>query len=419
MPYTFLLPTTSDISYSKIFHSTTHPSLPSSATTHRLVLRNVLKKHKRLPGHSQSSDLANIVSALEAYIPYLFALDTGLSGKEVNREEIDIALVAEVEVEWRTSLAATIPGREARRVKGKGLDYEICFTLTTLAYVSTLLAQSQLRGLYTSTTPTWEQRAGIITKATKYLLQAGSIHTYLKMRINETNVPSGALETSPSAQDALAELALAEATLLAVLKDDPYPAAVAQDRNKNDSEWKFKAPELPKVRAHLFARLCFAAAEHAGKAEAMLNSSDSDKIIRVDDALLKYIGDLRRTSKAKACRLFGIDAELEGETGQAISWLLAGKKELGYFGTLEGGSKLKGLVKLKRDWTEHREDKKIEKGGEWGSDAGRLEEARIVEMLDKKWNKMNDTVRFQNFRIVKRRPDRTGRSTPKSSLHLK
>lgn len=394
MPYTFLLPTTSDISYSNFFHSTTHPSLPSAAAIQRAVLRSALKTNKGLSVQSSSSHLAKISSALEDYVPYLFALDAGLSGRLVLEEELDITLIEEVEVEWRTSLASTILGRKAPRLKEKGLDYEIVFVLTTLAYVSTLLAQSQLRALYASITPTAEQRTGIITKATKYLLNANSIHAYLVTRADEITVSSSAIETAASVQGALAELALAEATLLAVLKDDPYPAVVAQDRNKNDNEWKFKAPEIPKVRAHLFARLCLAAAEHAGKAEAMLNASVTGRTARVDEGLLKYINDLRKTSKAKAYRFFAIDAELGGETGQGIAWLIGGKQELGFSDSHEGSSKVKGLAKLKKNWTERREDKRIEEGGEWGSDAGRFEEGRIMEMLEKKWNKMNDTVRI-------------------------
>ncbi|MCJ1263135.1 hypothetical protein MMC22_003005 [Lobaria immixta] len=395
MPCTFLIPTTSNVSFSPFFHSSTHPSLPLAATTQRAVLRNVLKKHKRLPAQSQWSNLGSILSALEEYIPYLFALDAGLGGNQVNGEEIDITLLKEIDLEWRTSLAARIPGREPPRLKGKGLDYEICFVLSTLAYVSTLLAQSQLRALYASVTPTAEQRTGVIAKATRYLLEANSIHAYLVTRAEDTAVSSSAIETTSAAQGALAQLVLAEATLLAVLKDDPYPAIVAQGRNKSDDEWKFKAPDIPKVRAHLFARLCLAAAEHAAKAEAMLNVSTSGKMIRVDDGLVKYINDLRRTSKAKAYRLFGIDAELGGETAQGIAWLMGGKKELGFPDMHEGGSKMKGLAKFKKEWTERREDKKIEKGGQWGGDGGRFEEARIIEMLDKKWNKMNDTMNTQ------------------------
>lgn len=393
MPYTFQLPTTSALAYTNFLTSTTHPSLPFTASTHRDVVRSILKKHKRLSIQSKASNLNTLFSALEGYAPYLFALDAGLSGKPVSDEEIEITLVKEIEVEWRTSLAGTLPGREAPRVLGKGLDYETLFVLTTLAHVSMLLAQSQLRMLYGSSTPTTEQRTTIISMASKNLLKANSIYTHLASRFDDVAIFPSVIESTPSVHGALAALALAESTLLAVLKDDPYPALVIQGRNKNDNEWKFKAPEIPKVRAHLGARLCLAAAEHAGKAEAMLNALGVSRPVKVDGTLVTYIADLRRTARAKACRLFGINAELGGETGLGIAWLLAGQKELGFAGSNDEGSKLKGLAKLKKDWIEKKEDKKIEKGGEWGSDAGRLEEARIIEMLEKKWSKVNDLVR--------------------------
>lgn len=399
MPYTFQLPTTSALNFTDFLASATHPSLPFTASTHRDVVRSVLKKHKRLSNQSKASNLNIVLSALEGYASYLFALDAGLSGKPVSDEEIEITLVKEIQVEWRTTLTATLLGREAPRIQGKGLDYEICFVLTTMAHVFTLLAQSQLRMIYSSTTPTPEQRTTIISTATKNLLEANSIYSHLASRFDDAVIPSSAVETNSYVQAALAAVALAESTLLAVLKDDPYPAVVAQDRNKNDSEWKFKAPEIPKVRAHLGARLCLAASEHAGKAEAMLNSLGASSSIKVDGTMVTYINNLRRTARAKACRLFGINAELGGETGLGIAWLLAGKKELGFVGNHEEGSKLKGLAKFKKGWTEKKEDKKIEKGGEWGSDAGRLEEDRIIEMLEKKWAKMNDMVR-RNYNYI-------------------
>lgn len=392
MPYTFQLSTTSALAYTTFLTSSTHPSLPFTASTRRDIVRNVLKKHKRLSNQSKASNLNSVISALEAYIPYLFALDAGLSGKSVNDEEIEITLVKEIQVEWRTSLSSTLPGRDAPRVLGKGLDFEILFILTTLAHVSTLLAQSQLRMLHDSNIPTAEQRTTIISGATKNLLKANSLYAHLASRFEDFTLFPAMVESNPSVHGALAALALAEATLLAILKDDPYPVVVAQDRSKNDNEWKFKAPEIPKVRAHLGARLCLAAAEHAGEAEAMLNALDGSRPAKVDGTLITYIAELKRTSRAKACRLFGIDAELGGETGLGIAWLLAGRKEQGFTRSNGEGSKLKGFAKLKKGWTEKMEDKKIEKGGEWGSDAGRLEEARIIEMLEKKWKKMNDMV---------------------------
>ena len=387
MPFPFTLPTTSNLSFSLFASSSTHPSLPQSAGTYRGVLRNVLKKHKRLAPPSKASNLTIVCSALIEYLPYLFALDAALCDRVVNEEDIELGLEREITVEWRSTLAATFAGRSAGRVKGKGLDYEISFTLHTLACVYTLQARAQLLGLYGTVTPTDEQRVGIITTATKQLLQVASIHNYLASRSLEVDASSAVVESLSQTQAGLSALALAEATLLAVLKDDPYPAVVAQDRNKNDKEWMIKPPEIPKVRAHLFARLCLGAADHASKAEAMLSGSG-----RVDEALLGYISNIRRTSRAKACRMFGINAELEGETGKGIAWLIGAKKQLGFGGTTADGSKFKGLTKFKKDWVEKREDKKIEQGGEWGSDAGKLEELRIIEMLEQKWNKMNDTV---------------------------
>jgi len=356
------------------------------------MVRAALKKHRRLTLQAKVADLNNVSHALEGYIPYLFALDAALSGKDVGDEEIDTVLRKELEVEWRSSVAAAIPGRDAPRVKGRGMDYELICTLSTLAYTHILLARSHLVLLYGTITPTSEQRTSIITTATKQLLNANSIHAYLVNRCGEPGISSVIPEMAASVQGGLASLALAEATLLAVLKDDPYPAVVAQGRNKNDKEWMIKPPEIPKVRAHLFARLCLAAAERASSAESMLRATATGRTGRVDESLLKYVDDLKRTSRAKACRFFGIDADLGGETGKGIAWLSGAEAELGFAKPQAEGSKLQGLAKLKKDWTEKREDKKILKGGEWGSDAGRLEEARIIDMLKNKWNKMNDTV---------------------------
>ncbi|KAL9130743.1 MAG: hypothetical protein Q9217_001139 [Psora testacea] len=396
MPFAFVLPTASALSFSALFNSTTHPSLPQAVTTHRSVLRNVLKKHKRLPPQSKASNLATVLATLDDYLPYLFTVSAGLSDHPVIEEEIDVSLHNEVEVEWRSTLTSTLPGREAPRLKGKGLDYEICFTLTASAYTNILLARYQLYTLYAPTTPTIEERTQTIQSATKLLLNANSIHVHLSIRALETDATYAALETLSQTQSALAALAMAEATLLAVLKDDPYPFVVAQSRNKNDKEWMIKPPEVPKVRAHLFARLSLAASEHAGKAEAGLSASG-----RMNGDLLDYVKDLRRTSRAKACRFFGINAELEGETGKGIAWLGGARKELGFANAEDDGAvKLKGFSKFKKDWSVKREDKKVSEGEDWGMDAGRLEELRVIEYLETKWMKMNDTVRSHAIKLL-------------------
>lgn len=313
MPFAFTLPTTSVLPFTSFTTSTTHPSLPLAASTHRGVLRSVLKKHKRLPLVSRAPNLSTVLAALNDYLPYLLTLDAALCGRTVDGEEVDLALKKEIYVEWRTTLTATLPGREPPRVEGKGLDFEIAFVLHTLACVYMLQARAQLVALYGPSSPTAEQRTAIITTATKHLLHANSIYKYLASRSAETDASSAALETLAQTQCGLAALAIAEANLLAVLKDDPYPAVVAQNRNENDKDWMFKPPDIPKVRAHLFARLCLAAAEHAGKAEAMLSASG-----RIDEPLIKYVNDLQRTSRAKACRFFGINADLGVRLGKEL-----------------------------------------------------------------------------------------------------
>lgn len=397
MPYHFSLPTTSSVTFQSCISSSSHPSLPCSATTHRGVLRNALKKHKRLPPQAQTTNLSSVLSTLNEYVPYLLALDAALSDRAIEEEKVDAVLQKEIEVEWRSCIAATLPGREPPRMKGQGLDYELCCVLSTLGCIHTLLARSQIHMLYAAITPTNDQRVSIISAAMKHLLDANSVHMYLANRFSEDSTPGIIPEASSSAQGALARIALAEATLLAVLKDDPWPGVVAQDRNKNDKEWMIKPPEIPKVRTHLFARLCLAAADHAGTAESMLSSEGTGRSGQIDAALVRYVNDLKRTSRAKACRFFGIDADMGGETGIGIAWLNAAEEELGFTKPHVGGSKLQGLAKFKKDWTERKEDKKVEKGGDWGSDAGRFEENRIVEALKSKWNKMNDTVGFCDF----------------------
>lgn len=388
MPFPFVLPTTSSVSFTDSFSSSTHPSLPSCATTARGVVRDVLKRYKRIPPSSQASNLSTVLSALQDYIPYLFALDAGLSGTSCAGEEIDLVLVKELEVEWRSTLSATVPGREPTRVKLKSLESELFFTLSTLAYVYSLQARAQLHTLYSATLPTRDQRATAIAAAMKHFLDANAIYTFLVNRSQQWHAQPAAIDITSPVLGALAELTLAEATLITVLKDDPYPAAVVEDRNKNNKDWMFKSVEIPKVRAHLFARLCLSSAEHSAKAQAMLGRAS-----KVDESFARYVDDFRRTAKGKACRFFGVDAELAAKTGEGIAWLRGAGKELGFSAIdADEEKKASGFSKLKKGWAEKREDKKVEKGGAWGTDAGKFEEGRVVDMLLKKWVKMNDTV---------------------------
>ena len=218
------------------------------------------------------------------------------------------------------------------------------------------------------------------------------MHQYIASRNSDSQLPSAALDITNSSQQALSSLALAEATLLSVLLHDPYPAIVMQDRDKSDREWMYKAPEIPKVRAGLFARLAIRSAEYAEKSAALFTSGP-DKGKAVDEALLKYIQSLHAVSRARGCRFFGVESELSGKVGEGIGWLIAGKKILGFKADESNGGKVKIMSKMKMDWASKLEDRKVEKGADWGIDAGKIEEARVLDMLLEKWNKANDLVR--------------------------
>lgn len=457
MVYAFILPTTSPLSFQSFISSSTHPSLPQSASIARHALRLALKTHKRLPrGPRQDAHLPTVLSALNDYIPYLFAISHGLSGRPIRNnafssgdcdasyisaenarsgEEIEITLCAEIESAWKPTLstgttlnigssASSSGGKNLRvrggRVAGRGIDFEIAFTLTTLGYVLSRLARAGVvESLYAFTTPTAEQRTAAVQTATKYLLQASSLHGLLaSSRAFTAATASSVPDLDATTQSALSSLALAEATLLAVLKDDSYVAACIQARNPNDREWMVRAPEIPKVRALLFARLCVRAAEYAEQAAAGLGAvgSGSGRTGRLDEDVTRYAGVLGRVARARACRFFGVDAELAGKIGEGIAWLRAARTPLGlrggagssYTGPDESGTPVKGgLSRLKREWAERREEKKIGKdagGGrsekgplEPGDDAGRDEEGRVIAMLETKWVRMNDTVSSAPF----------------------
>ena len=386
------LPTTSSVVYPAFLRSDSHPSLISKAAVRRLVLCNALKKHRRMPSNARASDLTSVLTAINDYVPYLYALEAGLAGKQIQDEEIDVVLEKELDVEWRPVLLSNTIGKMPRRVKGKGLDYEICFTLCTLGYVHSLLAREQLRQLYANSIHDLERRAVCIAQASKHLTQANSVHESAAARAADLNLPVAAVDVSPAAQDALARSCLAEATLLAILKDDPYPAVLMQSQDRDDREWMYKAPTIPKVRAHLFARLSLRAAEHASTAAAVLGGSGRGGKAAIDDDIRRYFYNLERVAKAKACRFLGIDADLDGKTGTAIGWLQAGRKQLGIKINEKDGGQRKGFSKLKSNWKQRREEKKVQKGGEWGADAGAYEESMILDMLEERWAKANGMV---------------------------
>ena len=467
MVYAFTLPTTSPLSFQSFITSSTHPSLPQVASTTRHALRLALKAHKRLPrGARQDAHLPTVLSALNDYIPSLFTIahvlgnrhltnETPAAGGNVfaeklpSGEAIEITLRAEIEFAWKPTLSAgnalsigsSSSGKKplrARggRIAGRGIDFEVAFTLTTLGYVLSRLARmGVVESLYASTTPTAEQRAVALQTAMKYLLQASSVHDLLASSPTFAAATASAVpDIDASTQSALAKLALAEATLLAVLKDDAYIVACIQSRNPNDKEWMVRAPEIPKVRALVFARLCTRAAEYANQAAAGLGAVGSSGRTRVDEEVVRYAGVLERVARARGCRFFGVDAELAGKVGEGIAWLRGARTTLALRGGVgsssagsdEVGEKKGGFARLKREWNERREEKKVGKdagGGRSdkgplapGDDAGRDEEGRVIDMLETKWVRMNDTASLifsrLSFQVLTHL-----RSTPRLSRH--
>lgn len=368
-------------------------------------------------------------------------------------------------LDWRPTLSSTsfsasaassgqrrlVVGGELARVKLASLEHEVAFLLSTLAMAQSNAARAALHPLQAGSNPDApppgpEQRTAAVASASRSLLDAGACWAHAAARLDAAPAiripalpatsqrqqataaavaaavgaappeapvqlvappPPPCVDVAAPLLRALAALALAEATLLVVYRDDPYPAAVARDRSAADREWMFKAPDLPKVKAHLFARLCLAAAEHAATAAAGLQAAAGAVVggggaPGVDEALVRYVADLRRASRAKACRFFGIDADLGGQTGSAIGWLHAGMAELGVDVSRRADAGASGKKKgggiglgsrLKKEWSERKEDKKVEREDKaWGGDGGRLEELRVQEMLEAKWVKINDTV---------------------------
>lgn len=392
MPFPFTLPTTSSVLLTDFFTSDTHPSLPLTAATKRSVVKDALKKFKRLSPRDRPGNLPAVRDALLSYLPYLLAINDAAGFRNVESESVELQTTQPLQVEWRSTLSTSIPGREPPRSRLVGLHREVAFVISTLAYVHTLLARSALRVLSDSSmSPSPEERTAAVATGMKHLLDAHSLHKFL---VSSPPIAAGGsdapIDIQPSTVSGLAALALAEANLIVLAKDDPYTAAIADSRSEQNTDWMYKAPSIPKVRAHLYARISLAAAEHASQAGGLFSQSGS----ALDDELIKYVTDVRRTARGKAARFLAIDADLSGKTGEAIAWLQGARRELGVTSQLDDG-KRKGFRGLKQTWQERREDRRAQVGGEWGLDAGRFEETRVVEMLETKWNKENDTMNVQ------------------------
>ncbi|KAI9788431.1 MAG: hypothetical protein M1833_003006 [Piccolia ochrophora] len=382
MPFNFTLPTTSTFSFAQHFTSSTHPSLLLAATTHRSVVRDALKKHKRLAPASHPAHLPTVLDALNEYLPYVLTLRSALSSGTVSGVPVALTTTSTpLSFEWRPTLSSPSPGRpEPARLKLSHLDAEVLFVLTTTAYVYTLLSTTAL----SASQPNYQ----IVTK---HLLTAASFHKHISTTILPLPPPSPKTSTPelhPQTHTALSSLALSSATLLAIAKDDPYPSLTKPSANPTD--YLIAAPPPPPhVRALLLARLCIAASAHAATAAASLSSLQKPL-----PALPAYATSLSRAAKARACRFLGLDAERTGEVGTALGYLSAARTCLPSSSSTSSSSSSKLLTKpLRKDST-----------ASSGPATAReeVEERRVLAFLEQKWSKTNDTV--FNQRVAEREP---------------
>ncbi|KAI5850185.1 hypothetical protein DFP73DRAFT_614711 [Morchella snyderi] len=394
MPFPFTLPTTSPISYPTFFTSPVYPSLPLLASSHRGILRNALKAHKRLPPASQAANIPHIITLLTRYTAHLLTLTTAL--------EENTAFLLPTAPQFTTSWRATLTphhrlAKEPPRLARNGLSYEIFWTLSTLAYAHTLLALTQLRQVLappaaaaaasSSSAPADPQQ--LFNLASANLLTAASVYAHLLTRSRPPSAETWPAELTPPALAALSSVNVADATLVAVIKQDPYPTYVALTTTGGDAgrkekkrrgeaaaaasrEWLYSPPAPPtSVRALLLARLCVAASDHAGRALGLLGAE------AVAGEFRAYVDALQRVARAKACRFLGIDAEGAGRCGEGIAWVVLAREVLS--GAAAGGSGGGGGAGK----------------GVWGMDAGRAEEEMVCAALEKRWRKVNDSVMFQ------------------------
>lgn len=396
MPPFLNLPTTSSVSFVNVIDVPSHPSLPFAASSRRSQVRAALKAYKRATEAARPSHLPQVLNSLQEYLPYIVSIDAGLSDRTVTGEELHVILRQELDSEWRPIIATSIlPSRGTARLKLKGFDAEVGFALLTYAAVRVLQAREELRWLVSANheLPTDESRKECVARASAALLDANCVYSYVSSRGHEDGSSSSKriADLSPEATQAMAKITLAEATLAIVSKDDVYFVAMVRAQNKQDTEWMFKAPTIAKSRLKLLARFCMAAAEHAQIAVGLLGSVSN----RAEN-VKEYAELLKRVARARACRLLGQDADEAGRTAEGIGWLQAARNELQHgdssTASAEADKKNRGFSKLKDGWKTRREEKKVEKGGDWGMDAGKSEETRVVSALLEQWEKQNNTV---------------------------
>ena len=443
MPFPFTLPTASAVSFPRHYVSVAYPSLPLACSTYRGILRDALKSHKRLPASAQGANIKHIISVTTEYLSYLQFLYKALQSGDVS----PIPTAPEFETAWTPTLASTtlfgVPSSRAR-ARGRGLGYEIFWAYSTLAYAHTVQARVLLIGFLSppspSPSPETSSAPQLLPQAINHVLTSASIFSYLlslpppqQLRSgNEKNALSLPHNISQPMLSSLASISLASATLLAVLKTDPYPAylAITSHTRNNDTadayskEYLYNPPNPPKgVKAMLFSRLCIAASEHATKAQGAI--SDIIRAGTVNEDYVRYIDELRRAARARGCRFLGVDAEAQGRPGEGIAWIRLARETL--TGTVSTSSlsidEQEG--KGKKTLASRIEKLRLSKSpspsppssftlsspqtttsGSGGGLPFHLDpcttysEFQVIESLDAKWTKMNDNLTFEKVPLT-------------------
>ncbi|KAI5809948.1 hypothetical protein DFH27DRAFT_508858 [Peziza echinospora] len=335
MPFPFTLSTTSTASFANHYTSAAYPSLPLACSTHRGILRDALKAYKRVPASAQGAHIKHITAVTSEYLSYLLHLiDAVRTG-----DATPIPGAPVLSTSWRPTLAAssTFGGlRQQARKAGEGLQYELFWVLLTLACSHTIQARALLMEFLTvppsssgnpvdSQSSSSSSSSALLPQATKHLLTSASIFSYMLTLTpphssSPTTTTSLPIDISPPLLSALSLTSLSSATLLAVLKSDPYPTYLALSTSATSKEYLYSAPAPPTgVKALLFSRLCIAASEHAAKAQGAISGIVREG--KVCDEYIRYLDELRRVGRARGCRFLGLDAEAQSRLGEGLGWM--------------------------------------------------------------------------------------------------
>ena len=168
----------------------------------------------------------------------------------------------------------------------------------TLAHALTLLTGTTLAQTAPSTS------TNRMSQAADMLCRAAGIYNFMtinitpKLELFTASFKHPPPDISPVVLSALKHIALADAQVLALLQ--------------SSSKSSFSAS--------LLARISISAEEHLSTAEGLLHSYSSSAITH---DLIHYVKDDRLCVEALSFRFFGEDAEAQGRTGEAKSYLTA------------------------------------------------------------------------------------------------